>query len=281
MKLSFDDIIVPSFTLFIDNVLTSIGQGYTNNSGFFYPATDKRIANFNIYASPFRSFVADSSVAGATIPSGVYDNNNNFLTRNSGIIFDFQNGRVFTTGNYPALSGNYAFKDFTVKYTNQSEENIIFNDVYKLQPQYNTAPNTGIDGDVTTVPVVFIKYEPGTDVPYTFGAEFRDNQASFRCVLLSDNSSLLDSAMGLLRDQTEKIVAISSPANLPYTYYGDLKSGYYNYNNVINNQTGYFFIKSVNTLKFTEAVNILIGRNLWGGFADFQVSTYRNRNQIL
>lgn len=279
MRSTFDTTIVPSFTLWVDNLLGSQGQAFINNSGQLYPATDKRVGDYFIYASPFRSWVSDSSVSGAQIPSGVY-NNGTFIPRSSGLIIDFQNGRILSKQQYSNLTASYSFKELSVKYTSESEENILFNNTLKLQAQYNNGPVTGINSATLTIPIVLIKYEPGTDEAFAFGNELKNTQNSFRCIIISDDEALLDGAMGILRDQTERIVALADPGQLPYTYYGDLKSGYYNYNDIINNKIGYFYIKSVGTQKFSEEVNVMISQNLWAGFADFEIETYRSRNGI-
>ena len=73
MKPQFDNEVMSSFYLWFDHTLTNVGEAYTNYGSLFYPVNNMYQA-YSTYGSPFRQFVADASITGATILSGVYLN---------------------------------------------------------------------------------------------------------------------------------------------------------------------------------------------------------------
>ena len=60
-----------SFLLYVDNKVLKKGSAYTNHSGYFYPVTNS-FRDYDVVASPFKQFVYDTSVTGATVMSGIY-----------------------------------------------------------------------------------------------------------------------------------------------------------------------------------------------------------------
>ncbi len=72
MNTSFSTVTLLSYYQFLDNLILQNGQAYFNNSGQFYYQPDSRLpSGYVAYASPFRSFVWDSGVSGATIIQSV------------------------------------------------------------------------------------------------------------------------------------------------------------------------------------------------------------------
>ena len=74
MKTSLDNSIMSSMMLFIDNIVCNKAQGYTNHSSIFY-STNNLYNGLYTYSLPFKQIVADSSVSGANVLSGIYVNN--------------------------------------------------------------------------------------------------------------------------------------------------------------------------------------------------------------
>jgi hypothetical protein len=120
-----------SFMLWFDNYLLTKGQAYTNTTGTFYNYSDERIpSQYSVFGSPYKQWVSDYSISGATIPSGVFAGgtfygratgaNNSSSTR----ILDFDNGRALISGlsSGATVTGSFAVKDFNVYYSNDTEE---------------------------------------------------------------------------------------------------------------------------------------------------------------
>lgn len=285
MLYNYDQLVIPSFVLYIDNFLCNEGQAYTNTGSPLYPVMSSKYGlQYNIYSAPFRPWVSDSSVSGAYIPSGAY-NGNTFLSRASGLKINFDNGQILVTGTLAqltGLTGNYSVKDYSIRYTSESEDDILFNNKYTFIPKYSVNhPITGIAGNIVTLPAIFIKYEQGTSDSVQFGEGIVNTASSFRCIIVSDNEALLDNILGRIRDKTRKNFPIFNQSQLPYDYYGDLKSGNYNYLSLANNKIGYSYIASAKSAKFPETINLDIGRNLFGGWIDIETETYRNPDAII
>ena len=80
-----------SFFLWFDNYLLTKGQAYTNTTGTFFNYTDERLpTGYKTFGSAYKQWVNDSSIAGATIPSGIYVNGT-YSGRNSTLVLDFEN----------------------------------------------------------------------------------------------------------------------------------------------------------------------------------------------
>ncbi len=131
MKASFLNNLMSSFYLWLDHKILNDGEAFINYSGSLYEDYDPNYDGISsIYSSPFRQWVYDSSIIGANIPSGVTLNNNTFLPRGtSGLSLDFNKGRVIFDSNLVAnknLSANFAFKEFNLYYTNEKDEQLLF-----------------------------------------------------------------------------------------------------------------------------------------------------------
>ena len=127
MKEQFQHKLTTSFFLWFDNFLLTKGEAFTNKTGEFFYYDDSRLdSTYKAYGSPFKQWVTDSSVTGATIPSGVYIDGN-FSGRNDGVVLDFENGRGLISGSDTDLTitGEFSLKDFNVYITNDTEEDLI------------------------------------------------------------------------------------------------------------------------------------------------------------
>ena len=83
MKPQFDNKVMSSFFLWFDNKLLDKGEAFENVTGQFYDASEE-YQGFSTYASSYSQFVADASITGATIPTGVFVGENNLVNRGEG-----------------------------------------------------------------------------------------------------------------------------------------------------------------------------------------------------
>src|SRR3954470_3966139 len=101
MKELYAHKVVNSFYLWFDHQLLTKATAFQNVSGnLFYTQDDRLPDGFVPFASPFKQWVADSSVPGANIPTGIYVNGV-MKSRTDGLKFDWDNGRVLLdSGTY-------------------------------------------------------------------------------------------------------------------------------------------------------------------------------------
>ena len=78
MKPQFDNKVMSSFFLWFDHKLLDKGEAYENVTGQFYNVSEEYYG-YKSYSSPYSQLVADASIAGATIPVGLYVGENNLV----------------------------------------------------------------------------------------------------------------------------------------------------------------------------------------------------------
>jgi hypothetical protein len=285
MKEMFDNKLVGSFLLYIENKILSKGEAYTNVSTLLYPAAT-HYTNQITYNSPYRQWVMDSSISGANIPTGIYVTGSLKGRGYSGLQIDFYNGRAIFTGQVGAgaVSGNYAIKDFNVYYTTEQSEQLLFESKFELIPKYPQLP-TGVAEGVKTYPVIYVKYNQGENTPRAYGGE-DETKGEFRCIVLADTAFKLDAICSIIRDSTRDVFPILPSQELPYNEYGDIKNIapfntganlIYNYNELIKNKAGYdlILVNRVRISKFREQVNTLVHPGMVGAFCDVEVVSAR------
>ena len=275
-----------SFLLWFDNYLLTKGQAYTNTTGRFYYYEDERIpSTYKVFGSPYKQWVSDYSITGATIPSGVFINGS-FSGRATGAnnatssrILDFENGRALISGaaTGAVVTGAFATKDFNIYYTNETEEDLLIEN--KFIPQSKIGTNlspTYIQPYDQVVPAIYICNAAFENKPFAFGG-MDQTTTNLNAVVIAENPYQLDGVLSIFADsRNENIVDIPFD-NYPFTEYGDLKSGYYNYQNL---KTQYqninkYFIERVKTSKMNDKPRKSLVNDLYVGFIDFDVSIMR------
>jgi len=275
---SLDNLTVTSLMVFVDKKVCDKGRGFTNYSGLFYPATNI-INGLYTYNLPFKQVIADSSVSGASILSGVYLNNNLIQIGQSGLVgINHQNGQVFFNNNVSnyTISGNYAVKDFNIYLTNKPEEELLFETQVRVRPKISQTI-TGLSQNVETYPALFFKNNNTINNPFALGGAV-DTRIEVRIVALADSLFNLDAVCGILRDTAHERLPLLNISDLNLNYIGCLPSGYYNYDNIKNSKdlgTDSFYIEEVNISKNFNFLNK--GNNsIFPAFIDFTLSRIRN-----
>lgn len=276
----------PSFTLFIDHEMLYRGQGYVNvNSGELFPVNDPSFPDKKIFASAYRQFVADSSVVGANIPSGV-NVGFNFLNKGtSGLYIDYDMGRAIFSNTIPSniqqVKTSYSYKEYNVYYNESQDDQLIFEAKYPVRPLdlYGNESKTPLQYNQVTYPAIFVKSQYTENVPFAFGG-LDETILDIRCTFLADSTYLLDAGVSIASDMSKKYFPVLSPKDMPFNIYGDYKNGIiYNFKSLYSQycQTGSLMalIDSVKISKFAPSVNKLIGNNAFGAFADFTVKWVR------
>ncbi len=275
MKRTYVHDLYSSFVLYFDHTLLTKGDAYTNVNSLLYPINDDRLKSFSVFGSPFKEWVYDSSVSGAQIPSGVYSNDVFIPRGQSGLQLDFNNGRVIFSGgtNVSPVSGQFSAKEFNIFTTTKSDQELIFEQRIDFASQFPQSPS-GIPGDKVVAPAIFIRFGSMTSDPFSLGGEY-NTKVPARAIILSDSNYALDGVGNIFVDQKEKNFLVFSQT--PLNEFGDLKTGYYNYFDYLNE-----FYDS-RKLAYLEEVDFVkpnipkesLNPDLRIGFVDFTLSLPR------
>ena len=330
MKPQFQHTLVTSFYLWFDNYLQKYGEAYSNKTGIFYRMSDDRLdSTFNVYSSPYKQFVFDSGlnsgVAGYDIAEGgggtrvsnmglegpiVMDRISGQtdagdpieIPRNtSGLRIDYENGRVFFTGNPTAgadygklpgteegynnlsFSGRFAVKDFNLYVTNQTEEDLI-TDKFKTNDRFGNLETSGIAPYDQVLPAVFITSESIKNQPFAFGG-LDITKTNVKAVVMTSDLYCLDCVLSLAADSQKRSFAQVDFSDFPTTELGDIKTaGYgnayptgYNYSKIeADNTDTLFHIEEVTVSKLSDRVQKKVSPNIFVGFIDFELHKYRS-----
>ncbi len=240
----------------MDNLLCGEGQAYVNITGSLYlqPVTGGRN---NIYAAPFKGWVFDSCVSGANVPSGFYNSSGQFLTRASGLVIDYVNGRVSTPNNWgPTLSGVYSRKEMNVYFSSDEETSYVLEQVYGENKNVKYAL-TGLQNGVLAAPLAMITNARGENKPWALGG-IDDSRNTVRAFMISDSNYLQEGVTSLLQDAAHSTIPFAPFSAAPITASGDLKVPGWSYCENIYNQIGCqngLYVEDVYQFRLNERAN--------------------------
>lgn len=271
-----------SFALWADHVLLKRGLAYVNKTGEFIHYNDDKLPNgWRAWGSPDKQWVTDSSVTGATVPSGVFVNSN-FLGRSNGLILDYENGRILTSGISPSatITGSYSAKEINVYSSNQDEESLV---VEKTQEQSDQKIGTSINTRYLPpysqkIPAVFVNVQTQENKPFALGGMDKTIN-KINLVVMTQTPYQLDGVLGLFADTADEIFKEIPFESAPLTEYGDLKSPPYNYETLAANSSEYYSIDEVKSSKATDSLRRSLGTQLYIGFVDMEISKPRYPRQ--
>ena len=225
MKGNFDTKAASSIVLWLDNKICKDGEGYVQKDVIFYKQPDAARAPLIAYASPYKQWVYDSCVA--PIISGVYTQSG-AIDRSNGIFFDFNNGRVLSSGDLGArLTGTILKKEYNVYFTTDDQANLFIERNYQENKNISYQ-STGIEPYVFSAPCVFVTPSFGNNDPWALGGIDKSNR-TYRIYVVSHNNHNQEALNGLILDSAHKMLPLIDDVDSPFNFYGDLKSGYYNY----------------------------------------------------
>ena len=275
MKAQFENKVMSSLLLYMDNTILKQGEAFTNHSGLFYPDKKNLYNGYYGYSSPYKQLVNDKSITGASILTGVYVNSS-FTT---GVNINHYNGQVFFNSDQGSakISGSYAIKDFNISMTSKPEQDLLFETKFHLRPKVNQTI-TGLSQDQDTFPAIYVKNMGGSNVPFAFGG--MDNTfIRARAIVLSDSAYKLDAVSSILKDTARYFFRIIEPTGLPFNALGLSATGQgYNYTGVTSTAHGYdtAYISDVKvTSNMARMSNGAINSQIYPAFVDFTLETPR------
>ena len=280
MKEQFQHRITTSFFMWFDNFLLTKGEAFSNKTGEFSYYEDNRLdSTYKAYGSPFKTWVTDSSVTGANIPTGVFIGGN-FSGRDDGVVLDFQNGRALISGSDEDLTvtGEFSVKDFNVYITNDTEDDLIIENKFKVNSRLPSASYGAISPYDDVVPAVFISTANSTNEPFAFGG-IQNTSVQVKAVILAEDTYQLDGVLSIFMDSVNECITSIPMTGYPITELGDLKDGSYSYTGT---EAGYtddrkFYVDSVTTSKLTDRDRKSLAHEMYVGFIDFDVKQMRMR----
>jgi len=280
MKEQFQHKITNSFILWFDNFLLTKGEAFSNKTGTLFNYTDNRLdSRFTPYGSAYKQWVTDSSVTGATIPSGVFIDGN-FSGRDDGVVLDFDNGRALISGDVTTstVTGEFAVKDFNIYLTNDTEDDIIVENKYVVNSRIPSITETNITPYDDVVPAIFISTTRGENAPYALGG-LQNSKININAVVLAEDTYGLDGVLSIFMDSVDECFAELPMKEYPVTELGDLKDNTYNYTGTAAGFDGNlkFYVDRVTTSKLTDRERNILANELYVGFIDFDINIARTR----
>jgi hypothetical protein len=285
----FDNVLMTSMLFWLDNKILTKGQAYTNFQSVFYPVQNMYYGYYT-YGAPYKQMVIDCSISGANIISGVYVNGVFTIPGQNGLTgIDSSNGQLYfsspITNPTTSLSGNYAVKDYSIYLTSKTEENLLFETAYQINPKTYQSP-TGLPLNAETYPVIYLKYQGGKNKPLAFGGHDQ-TVGNVRAIILSDSVFSLDAVTSIMRDTSRQLIPLIYPNEMPFNSLNSVNStdNCFNYIKTTAskvNTDDYLYINEVNVTKtdtrLLNATNSL-NRNVYSAFVDFEVIKNRYPRQ--
>lgn len=279
-----------SIILWMDHYLLSKGQAYTNLTGVqCYNYDDERLDDgYQAYGSPYKQWVYDSSIAGAIIPDGVTVGNtpsgayNPAITGRSGMAIDFDNGRALikTANQNYDITCDFAVKDFNIYFTNETEEDLIAENKYVINSRLPRPDESFIDPYDHVIPAIFVSIATANNKDFAFGG-MEETTITATASVLAEDSYQLDGVLSIFADSKNECVPVIPMEKHPYNEFNDLKSGYFNYEELAEEHKGSnkLYINNVNTSKLTDRARKSLTNDIFVGFIDFEIQQHRFRHQ--
>lgn len=281
MKPVYQHELLTSFYLWFDSFLLRRGEAYDTFTTNFYYYSDERIQNKEVFGSPYKQFVYDKSVSGASVMETISGNGTAYSRGDNGLIFDYDNGRIlmedgFATGTN--FSGSYSVKNFNTYISNQNEEQLILEGKYQTNSRY-TRNLTYITPYDQVTPAAFLSLDRSNNQPFAYGGE--DNTiTNAKAVVFADNLYQLDGILSIFADSTQTIFPNIPFTGTPLNEYGDVKTveypDGYNYTGLCEQfKDDVFMINDVTVSKFSDRASRVLEPSLYVGFIDFEIYKYR------
>ena len=282
MKPTFTHNVINSFFLWFDNFLMTKGDAYKTYTTKLYNYEDPLLGGGKVvYGSPYKQWVYDKNITGATIPSGFTINNQFVPTGTSGMKIDFDNGRIiFNSGVSTNLSitGTYSVKEVNSYITDQPEDNLIIENKFVTNSRFTVSENY-IPPYNPVTPCIFASIETAHNTAFAFGGE-DETKCIIKVVAFCENLYQLDGVLSIFGDSYNEIFSIIPMTGHPLGEFNEMKTGAYptgydykNLSNAYNSQT--LFISHVETSKIRDSVIKELNPILHIGFLDFEIKTYR------
>jgi hypothetical protein len=229
MKEQFDTKLAQSVVEWLNYTVCNDGGGFSVFNESLYLQEDSTRKAFKVYQSPYRSWVYDSSVNGAIVPSGFYNQSGQFLTRESGLLLDFQNGRVLSSGNWGGLlTGSFCKREFNVQFTSTEVAGLYVDRVYEANKDIDYT-KTGASPYSYTAPIIFVTNATASNENFELGGAHVNSKRSYRLYCITNDAYSQEALVTVMTDKVGKMIPIINSSQTPLNFYGDIKNSGFNY----------------------------------------------------
>jgi len=280
-----------SFMLWFDNYLLTKGEAYTNYSGVsLQHYADERVdSDYKVYGSPYKQWVIDSSITGATIPDGVTIGNTptgaynpSISGRNGEMAIDFDNGRalVKSSNENHDMTCDFAVKDFNLYFANETEEDLIVENKYTINSRIYPSEEMPIEPYDQVIPAVFFNTATAQNKGFAFGG-MEETTTTITATVMSEDNYMLDGVLSIFADSRNELISVIPMSSHPFNEFNDLKSGSYNYKDLSKqySKCNGLYINDVTTSKLTDRARKSLSNDIFVGFIDFEIQHHRFRHQ--
>jgi len=286
MIIQFENKLVSSFILYIDNQVLKKGQAYTVQAVNFNKVDDSFQVNgvdYYSFNSPFDQLVSDISIPSGGF-SGISINGQNLDLGVSGFYgINYDGGQIYFTGTQysgSTVAASGCIKDFNVYLNNYTEEELLFETRFELRAKATDQvinSSSALSSKYISYPAIFIRMESAKGEDFAFGG--LDKMISnFRCLVLAENTFALDAVCSILKDLRKTEFNIIDPATLPFSNFGAITGSGYNYDTQVATQPDKSLIWdiSVSKISFSDSKIKLTNPQVCSAIVDFEVYSFRN-----
>jgi hypothetical protein len=276
--------LLASFFLYTEHTVLKNGRAYQTLTTKLYPTADRSLpAGYQGYSSPLKGWVADSGVSGVcvinTVSGGGYSAP---LTRASGIRLDYINGRAVvptSLGTNLVLTGTASYPEFRVYLPNESEEQLLTQDKYFVNPTYySPLTASGAPPGSYATPAIFINQLSARNDAFSLGG-LVDTKSTITVTAFTESNYQLNALFSIFRDMRYNYFPYLDVALDPLNQWGDVKGGSstgYNYSDYISTYGtpgNLVYISDVRASKVSDRVRA--NPQLFAGIIDVEVGFVR------
>ena len=177
------------------------------------------------------------------------------------------------------MTGGFAVKDFNVYFTNDTEEDLIIENKYKVNSRLPSAAYDYIAPYDDVVPAIFLSMAQTENKPFAFGGMV-DTVVQGKAVVMAEDPYQLDGVLSIFADSVNEKFTPIPFTGYPTTELGDLKNNSYSYTGLKKSyETGNvdFYVDRVRTSKLSDRVRKSLSDELYVGFIDFDLQQHRYR----
>lgn len=278
MKAQYDQILMPSFYLWLEDTLIRHGEAYREDSQIFhYAATNDRPQGYLSYFSDDRQFVANGSgVANYVTINGSQVTQN--TTGTTKLVIDYDKGRVLVSSNVgtsATISGDFDKKEVNTYFLKNSEEDLIVNSEFVVSGESYLKVKDSMGESRYTLPAIFITNKRSENKPMALGG-MDWSQNSIHAVIMAESMYEAEATASLLRDCARRSFKLIPYEAFPYGNFGTLKYHPYTYTGIAS-ESGYgcVSVDRVSVYGFSDTAKSKLPKDLQVKFVEFDVSSGR------
>jgi hypothetical protein len=276
--------LLASFYLFAEYKVLQQGAAYQTLTTRFFPTQDRTLpAGYQGYSAPLKGMVYDSGVSGALVMNSISGGGFSApLTRASGAIIDYVNSRVIlptSLGTNLALTGTASFTEFRTYLPNESEEYILTQGKYFVNPSfYSPLTASGAQPGTYVTPAIFINQIAASNDAFQLGG-LVNSKSTITVTAICESNFQMNALFSIFRDLRYQYFPMMNTVSDPLNQWGDVKGGagtgynYLNYVSIYGQPGNLVYIENVTTSKVTDKVRI--NPQQFAGIIDLEVSFVR------